>query len=595
MNTMTLHTRDAHALEHRDAAARPSSWNGESRTITAIVATGTPVRRVDARGQAYDEVLAVTAEAIDLDAFAGAHVLNGHRQDGVESVIGSIARAWIEGGQLLAEVRFSSRPEIEGIVNDIAQGIIRGVSVGYEVETWADGEASGRRTRTATRWRPRELSFVAVGADPHARTRQHDDTGRGSVNRAIRELGRRCGVSPASVDDLIDREATIEQARAAMLDHMTTRSALSIRTGEHRSTLDNPVGFQRAAGEALFARVHRSHTLSGPARQFADLPMSAIAAECLRRVGESATLLTPATLITRALNTTSDFPLLLGDAVGRVLMAAYKAAPSGLRRIASQTTAPDFRERAALMLDPTSFKLEKVNEHGEYKSGSFTESGEKWKLATFGKIFGLTRQAIINDDLGALADIPAKLGAQAAAFESDYLAALLQSGAGLGPVFADGLPLFDAAHGNLAGPAGAAPDDTTLGAARLAMRKQVGASGELIDIVPRYLVVPPELETAAEKLLTSITAISVDEVNPWSFLTLIVEPRLTDPTRWYLVADGPASGLLVAYLSGAEGPQVETQAGWRIDGVETKVRLDFMATFVDWHGVYMNPGAAGGE
>ena len=76
------------------------------------------------------------------------------------------------------------------------------------------------------------------------------------------------------------------------------------------------------------------------------------------------------------------------------------------------------------------------------RAAASPSSGEKWKLATFGKIFGLTRQAIINDDLGALADIPAKLGAQAAAFESDYLAALLQSGAGLGPVFADGLPLF---------------------------------------------------------------------------------------------------------------------------------------------------------
>ena len=161
-----LIVREATALERRDAAARPSTWNSEARTITAVVATGTPVRRVDARGQEYDEVLRIADDAVDLDAFAGAHVLNGHRQDGVESVIGSIARAWIEAGQLLAEVRFSDRPEVAGIVNDIAQGIIRGVSVGFEVEQWQDGANGDRRTRTATRWKPRELSFVAVSADP---------------------------------------------------------------------------------------------------------------------------------------------------------------------------------------------------------------------------------------------------------------------------------------------------------------------------------------------------------------------------------------------------------------------------------------------
>ncbi|MGH6866087.1 MAG: prohead protease/major capsid protein fusion protein [Methyloceanibacter sp.] len=447
------------------------------------------------------------------------------------------------------------------------------------------------RTKTAKKWSIHEASLVAIPADRRAKTRSREVTGRADTNRQIRTLGDQAQMSREAIDALIDREATIEEAQTAALESMTTRSSISIRTAEHR-TLDNPVEFVRAAGEALFAAVNRQHTPSGPVRQLGFSTISDAARECLRRSGEHLMTTAPAVVITRALNTTSDFPLLLGDTVGRVLRASYEAVPSALRRLARQVSAPDFRERASLVLDAGSFKLEKVNEHGEFKSGSFVESGEKYKLATYGKIFGITRQALVNDDLGALTDVPTKLGQQAAAFEAQYLVDLLASGNGFGPTFSDGEPLFDAAHGNLA-PAGAAPDSTSLTAARLAQRKQTGPGGELINVVPRFLVVPAELETAAQTLLTEITPSTVEDVSIWSsLLDLIVEPRLSNPARWYLVADPAASGLEVAYLTGNEGPQTETQSGFRIDGVETKVRLDFVAALVDWRGIYMNPGAA---
>ena len=585
-----LFRESADTLERRDAAARPRTFNEEQRTIEAVIASSAPVARRDQRGE-FDEIL--SAEGLDLEGVRGVSLLDAHSQAGVGSILGSVIRAWREGDHVIAELRLSERADA-ALIADVRSGVVQHLSVGYVVHEWRDGESNGRRTRTAVRWEIKEASFVPVPADRNARTRQHGDGEIATRNRAIIEQGRRLNISQGTIDALLCRGATIEEASSEMLRHLETRSALGIRAGGEHRTLDNPVEFQRAAGEALFARVHRSHNLSAPARQYADAPMASIAAECLRRSGESVTLMQPAAIITRALQTTSDFPMILGEAVGRVLREAYKAAPSGLRRLARLVTLPDFRERAALTLDPTSFTLEKTNEHGEYKSGGFVETGEKYKLATYGKIFGLTRQAIINDDLGALSDVPAKLGAQAASFEADYLADLLQSGSGFGPTLSDGDPLFDPAHANLAGPAGAAPDDTALSAARLAMRKQIGPAGKLIDVTPRYLVVPSELETAGEKLLATIAPVTVDEVNPWSFLSLIVEPRLTSATAWYLAADAPQSGLEVAYLSGSEGPQTETQAGFRIDGVEVKVRLDFVAAFVDWRGMYMNPGAPGG-
>ncbi|HUU24086.1 MAG TPA: peptidase [Methyloceanibacter sp.] len=573
----------AATLVRRDASPRPSTWNAEARTIVCVVATGTAVTRQDARGT-YDEILDVRGAA--LETFAGAHVLNGHGQGPVENIIGTVERAWVEGDQLLAEVRFSSRPEVEGIVGDIAAGIIRGVSVGYEVETWADGEQSGVRTRTATKWTPRELSFVTVGADPHARTRSHDDGGRAATNRSIRDLGQRCGVSREAVDALVDREASIEEARTIMLEHMTTRSRVQISTGQH--TMDDPAVRIRAMGEALHARSNPRATPSGPAQQFMGQSVPDIARECCRAAGVSITGLAAPALIERALHTTSDFPLILADTVGRSLRDGYSAAESGIRAVARETTASDFRAKSSLVLDSDAIGLEKVNEAGEFKSGTMVEAGESYRLETFGRIFGISRQAMVNDDMGALTDLPRRLGQAAAAFEADQLVALLEGPAGVGPTMSSTFALFSTENANYVS-AGGAPDETTLSAGRLSMRKQTGPGGALVAVTPKYLVVPSELETVAQKLLATITPTTTAEVAPFSNLTLIVEPRLASATGWYLVAD--SGDLEYAYLASEPGPQVSTQTGFRVDGVEVKVRLDFGAGFTDFRGWFLNDGA----
>ncbi len=116
-----------------------------------------------------------------------------------------------------------------------------------------------------------------------------------------------------------------------------------------------------------------------------------------------------------------------------------------------------------------------------------------------------------------------------------------------------------------------------------------GLGGGLIDVTPRFVLVPPELETVAEMVLAEIAATKTADVNPFSKLSLLVEPRLTSPAQWYVVADpASAEGLEYAYLEGAPGPQIETRAGFEVDGVQIRVRLDFGAGWVDhraWHRV----------
>ena len=144
--------------------------------------------------------------------------------------------------------------------------------------------------------------------------------------------------------------------------------------------------------------------------------------------------------------------------------------------------------------------------------------------------------------------------------------------------------MFDAAgHGNQA--AEGSNYLVSLSAARLAMRRQTGLAGDLIDVAPRFVLVPPDLETAMQQALSDIQANETAQVNPFSALTLLVEPRLTAASTWYVVAD-PASidGLEYAYLEGAPGPQIETRAGFEVDGVQIRIRLDFGCGWVDHRG-----------
>jgi len=99
------------------------------------------------------------------------------------------------------------------------------------------------------------------------------------------------------------------------------------------------------------------------------------------------------------------------------------------------------------------------------------------------------------------------------------------------------------------------------------------------------------METAVEKLLTTIRPVTVDDANPFSTLRLIIEARFTSPTAWYVIANPTTiDGLIFCYLAGSPGPQIESRAGFEIDGVEVRVRLDFGCAAIDWRGWYRNAG-----
>ena len=602
------------------AAVAPTSIDLEARTAEVVFSTGAPVPRRDIEGP-YLERLSLDPDHVDLSGLKGANVLDSHQQSGLDNVLGVVLDARTDGKEGTAVIKFSRRPAGERALQDAADGILSAMSVGYSVQSWKDGidPATSRRMRTATEWSPKELSVVTVPADPGARIRSNQmenqtqpvetpetpppdaapqDQGRAALDGDIRTMTRAAGLEPTFGEGLITRGADADGARRAILDELTRRAGPEIQTqavpsvvmGEDWSDIST-----RAAhiGEALYSRVNPTHEPSAPARQYIGLSMPEIGREILRAHGMSVTALSPATMVTRALHTTSDFSLILADTVGRTLRMAYQAAPAGVRSLAKQTTARDFRTKHRLMLGeaPT---FEKVREHGEFKSGTMAEAEETYKAETFGRIIGISRQAIVNDDVGAFSDLSARLGVAAAEFEAQTLVNKLAENSGDGPTMSDGQPLFDASHGNQAASGGALAE-ATLSAGRLAMRGQTGLSGKPINVTPRFLLVPAALETDAEKIVATIQPNSSADVNVFAGrLNVVIDSRLdaVSATRWYLVADpNQIDGLEYCYLEGAQGPQIESQNGFRIDGVEVRVRLDYGCGFVEHRSWYENAGA----
>ena len=342
----------------------------------------------------------------------------------------------------------------------------------------------------------------------------------------------------------------------------------------------------RLMGEALAAR-YNCGTASDQARQYRRTSLVEMAQQILELRGIRTSMMSDDQILQRALAGISDFTGLLSDTGNRFLRKGYDSYRGGLKQCARQITAPDFRAINKLNLSeaPT---LKKVLEHGEVKRGAMTETKSSYTLETFARIFGISRQALINDDLNAFNELAVRFGRAAAEFESAQLVTLLTGN----PTMSDGVACFHASHGNKSASPGAI-SVTTLGAAKSAMRLQKGLDGVTpIDATPAFLIVPAALETVALQYATQITPALSSSVNPFSGnLQVIVDPRLDaiSATVWYLAADpGTIDTIEYAYLDSAPGLQLETRMGFDVEGLEMKARLDFGCSIYEHRGLYQN-------
>ena len=585
-------------------ATAPTSWDADARTFEAVIATTSPVMRRDAKGP-YAEVL----DPATLETPAeGLPLIDSHRTSSVRDVLGRVEAVRVEGDQVIAKLRLTSAADAEPVAQRIADGALRGVSIGYRVSAWTETRGQKGRTKTPTRWALIEVTLTSNPADPLAgirstQTEEADmpqtereaqtqeampDTEAERMRRTeVRTLCRAAGLGGETADDLIDSGATVTEAKAAIYDaqQQRTRTAPVIRT--HAVQNDDPATITRRQADALHVRMAGGECPED-AQQYLGESLLDMARDSLARSGVSTRGMNPDEVLQRAAHGASDFPLVVSNAMGKTAAQAYQAAESPLKTLCRQRVLRDFKPATSIRLGEMG-RLEELDEHGEITHTGRAENGESMSLKTYARGLNVSRQLLIDDDLNLLGDMTSAFGEAAAQTEADILVDLLTSN----PNLSDGTPVFDASRGNIAG-TGTDPSSATLSDARQHMRTVKGLDGKtIISAAPKYLVIGPELETTAEQLLAEIYATTTGDVNAWAGkLSLLVEPRITDAS-WYLFAD-PArlACMQYGYLASAQGVQIQRAEAWDTLGMKYRAYLDFGAGFMDWRGAWFNEGAS---
>ncbi len=439
-----------------------------------------------------------------------------------------------------------------------------------------------------------DLLAIRAEATKNERERVH------GISHAIRAAK----LDAAFGDEMIRAGTPLTEVHAKIIDKWAEVQA---------ARSDNPPGGERPSGAEVIKdgadkwaegvtqgiMMRAGMIKADRSNEFAGLTLSEVARESLKVLNIKTGGMNRMDMVGRAFtvraegpgfNSTSDFPTILQNVAFKSMMRGYTEADETFDKWTGKGTLSDFRP--AYRVDSGLFPaLDKIDEGAEYKYGTLTDSGTQVVLATYGKMFAITRQAIINDDLHYFDRVPMKMGRAAKRTIGNLVYAILNTN----PLMQDGAALFSTAHGNLwAG--GVAPIASTLSAARVAMARQKDDAGLStgVGIVPKYILLPPELVDPFTTVLKAEYLTGDAGLQP-NYVKNAAEPisdnRLSAGS-WFLVADAALTDTIeVDYLDGNEEPFMDQRQGWTVDGAEFKVRIDAGVKALHWRGLYKNPTA----
>lgn len=604
----------------------------DSRTVELSFSSETPYGRWFG-----DEILCHDEECINLERFNNGlgTVLFNHDRD---AVVGHVEKVWLEDNRGKALARFDTDEQSETIFQKVQSGTLQGVSVGYAIyryEVLEDEDTKSTNGRfngpayVVTDWEPLEISIVSVPADPtvgvgrsaeeiHTSIDTQEDNTRMDQEKTlevqeVKSTPVETGITQADLQKAMEQErkrtseitalfrdfdvegadeaivmgVSVDEARAMVMDQLRARNkGVSVTMGEAESDK-----FRAAAQDAVLMAAGIPVADAAPgAQELRGHSMVELAREALQREGLQANFGDNMELARQAINSTSAFPAIMANLANKSVMVGFNEAETTYQIWAGKGSNRDFKEAARVALSEAG-NLELVPEGGQFQQDFLGEASARTKVATYGKLFILTRQAIINDDLGLFSKIATKYGSAAKRLVNKMVYAQLTGNVKM----QDGVALFDNKHGNVAG-TGEALSVKAIAKAITAMRRQKGITGDAtLNITPKYLVVPPELEMTAYQIVNSTAAVdgvNSGVVNPYKGRFVVVaDAELTDPDAWYLVADASQHDTIeVTYLNGVETPRLETRQGFDVDGIEYKVAFDCGVSALDFRGVFKNAG-----
>ncbi len=632
----------------------------EERTVTASLSSEEPVARWFGK-----EVLVHSEAAIDAGrAESGLPLLLNHDHT---APIGLVKDLRLEGGRLRGTLHFHPHTETARSAWDmVREGWLKGVSIGYQIKRWVeDAKSDLVRVTDWTLLEASVVSVPADATVGINRSMENDtmaldgndtvtETGGGSVVDLVRvhEKGKKAGQEEgakierqriAAIGDAFARRSvpktsafealrgeaiaagwSIDRTNAAILDLMAQDSEPAT---DHRSMDDvamaprsreTPrVEMRRDSydsikqGVELAILVRSQLATTDERKKLADYGYGGFTlAELGREVLEGSGTRVRATdkralagmVLGRAGHGSSDFTDILANIATKAVMKGWEEAPETWNIWTRIISLPDFKQAKVVGLSNFS-DLAEVPEQSEYTHGTFSDISEAVQLKSYGRLFTISRQALINDDTSSFTVIPRAMARAASRMVGDLAYDVLKNGV-TATLDQDSTALFEASvHKNYV-TSGAAPSVTTLDAGFTAMAVQTDPSGAaFLNISPKYLIVPRAIENVARTLVAATydPAGTAGTLKPNPFagrLEVVADARLDDTTwtthagkGWFLAADQNVwDTVIVATLNGETAPYLEEQQGFSADGVTYKVRIDAAAEPLDFRTLYFNDG-----
>lgn len=300
-------------------------------------------------------------------------------------------------------------------------------------------------------------------------------------------------------------------------------------------------------------------------------------------------------------HSTSDFPLLMKDVTGKILLTSFMEEPTTYEQIARIGSASDFKSQDMITLSEGA-NLKEVIEGKTPEHVTLNERDEKIRLRTFGNRIDLTRQMMLNDDLAAFAAIPQMNGAAAARVPEDLVYIALNAAGST--EMSDGVNFFDSGtRGNLLTAAALGVSSLENAIEAMMLQKGFGKDKAELQIEPETLLVPTGLKFVAERIVGSAVRSNVGESAPGNasnepntvgFLRVVASNRLhrASPTAWYLLANtSRVPALQVNFLNGQRAPIVSEVGDGSLTKLTYETIFDCGAALVQPEGATKNAGA----
>ncbi len=399
--------------------------------------------------------------------------------------------------------------------------------------------------------------------------------------------------------DLIAFQAKLFEAVAAAAK--ASEPAPS-QTPSAQVTVDARDKFVNGIAQAVLATIGIGQR--DPGNEFNGATLSRIAEHCLVRAGVRPGM-SKSAIAAQIFNshTRTDFPLVLENIASKSLLKGYDEAPEIFDRFTRRGSLPDYKEAARIDMSVFA-NLDRVEEGAEYTYATLGERGARVQLAKYGRMIQITEEMVINDDQNAFASIPRKMGSASRRTIGNLVFAILTGN----PTF-NGAALFHSTRQNLLTGAGSALADAGLTAAWTAFTTRTDAqtaggsvAEAVLNIEPKYLLVPRALDTQARRLMSaesvnnSAGALS-GTPNTWRNRFEVMSDARLDragggATRWFFLGDPDIYDTIeVSYLDGNANPTLTRVELYKTDSIDFKVKQIAGVAPLDFAAMQRNEGA----